>query len=251
MGIMKKNTFDICYCRSLLCAYLIRNKHPFIYEAHISPNRSIYKFLEKKILQHSNLIKLVVICEELKKEYLRLFPFLNKDKILVLHDGADIVSSETKEGCPIKVIDNGQQPFQSNQVKIGYIGHLYPGKCMEVLIQIAKLKRNTLFHVIGGTEEWVNYWKNTLKSQDITNIIFYGFVENQWINECYKQLDIVLLPFSNKIFFNKNKKDDIGKWISPLKLFEAMANGKAIISTCLPSIQEILHKPCHRLLYFQ
>ena len=235
---------DVCYGRSLLALFLLRNRLPFIYESHIRPNRKLFLFLEKAILRNKNRVKLVVISENLKQEYLKLFSFLHDEDIVVLHDGADeVLSKPDHEKVPIEL-----RKAHEKGVTIGYIGHLYPGKCMETLIPVAKTLPNRYFHIVGGTEEWISHWKDECKKERIDNIVFYGYIDNAAVNACYDNIDVVVLPFSNGIYFNKDKKDDIGKWISPLKLFEAMANGKAIISSDLPSIEEVIDNDYDGLL---
>lgn len=234
---IQKDNIDIYYGRSLLALFIVKNKRPFIYESHIKPNRKIFYALEKLLLKNKNLIKLIVISNELKNEYLKLFHFLSEDDITVLHDGADKVERNyTEKDIPQTFKDN----IKCNQPVIGYIGHLYPGKCMEVMIEVAQKRKNYDFHVVGGTIEWVDKWKEECEILGIENIKFYGYINNSVVNNYYAGIDIVILPFSNNIYFNSDKKDDIGKWISPLKLFEAMANGKAILASSLPSIKEVL-----------
>lgn len=235
--LVRKGNYDCCYGRSLLALFFLRKDFPFIYESHIKPNRWLYKMLERKVLKSKKLKKLVVISNNLKTEYLKLFPFLKPSDILVLHDGADKAEADsyTAGKVPAALLTAHEKG-----VTIGYIGHLYPGKCMEVLIPLAKECHERTFFVVGGTEEWIAYWQAKCREEGISNIVFCGFVENSCVNACYHHIDIVLLPFSKEIFYNKDKKDDIGKWISPLKLFEAMSNGKAIISSDLPSIREVI-----------
>lgn len=233
--VIKQNP-DICYGRSLLTLFLLRNRFTYIYESHIYPNRKLFVLLEKILLKNKRCMKLVVISQTLKDEYLKTFSFLKDSNILVLHDGADKVKSIVNDAdVPSALID-----AHTKEITIGYIGHLYPGKCMETLIPVAKLCSDKHFHILGGVGEWVSKWEETCHNENIANVHFYGFIDNSAVNDCYRHIDIVILPFSKGVFFNKNKKDDIGKWISPLKLFEAMANGKAIISSNLPSIKEVI-----------
>ena len=105
-----------------------------------------------------------------------------------------------------------------------------------------------VFHVIGGTEEWVSHWKNKCFKDQIENIKFYGFIDNSKVIACYQYIDIVVLPFSDKVYYNRDKKDDIGRFISPLKLFEAMSCGKAIIASKLVSIEEVVENNKNAIL---
>lgn len=242
--LVTQGNYDICYGRSLLALFLIRNKLPFIYESHILPNRGVFVRLERLLLKNSNCCGLIVISQSLKEEYLKLFPFLKKEDVTVLHDGADAFDGIYSEAdVPKKLVEAHKQG-----PTIGYIGHLYPGKCMEVMMKIAQKMPDQTFHVIGGTDEWVRHWNNECNNSGINNIKFYGFIDNSKVNACYQYLDIVLLPFSDNIYYNKDKKDDIGKYISPLKLFEAMACGKAIVASKLVSIEEVVNNGSNGLL---
>ena len=204
--LVRKGDYDFCYGRSLLALILLRN------------------------------YKLVVISQSLKEEYLKLFPFLKEDSITVLHDGADVFNGEVKSS----EVPEGLVEAQKTGPTVGYIGHLYPGKCMEVMIKIATKMPETTFHVIGGTDEWISHWKEECTKRSLTNVLFYGFIDNSKVASCYHYLDVVILPFSDNIYYNKDKKDNIGKYISPLKLFEAMACGKAIVASKLVSIEEVV-----------
>ena len=243
-NLIIQEKYDICYGRSLLALFLIRNKLPFIYESHILPNRGIFVRLERMLLKNKNCHGLIVISQSLKEEYLKMFPFLKRKDVTVLHDGADAFDGVYSEAdVPKELVEAHKQG-----PTIGYIGHLYPGKCMEVMMKIAQKMPDQTFHVIGGTDEWVRHWHNECNNRGINNIKFYGFIDNSKVNACYQYLDIVLLPFSDNIYYNKDKKDDIGKYISPLKLFEAMSCGKAIVASKLISIEEVVNNGSNGLL---
>lgn len=48
------------------------------------------------------------------------------------------------------------------------------------------------------------------------------------------------MPFSKDVHIGKNKRVNIGRWTSPLKLFEAMAYAKPIIVSGLETIEEVM-----------
>ena len=220
---------DISYARSAMTLFFLRKSRPYIYEAHMEPDMT-GKIIVKKILRHPNCIGVVVISKALKNRFIELFPFFPSEKIYVLHDAADIDVSNSE----IKA------KLDSEGLKVGYLGHLYPGKCMETLMPIAKRCPDIIFHIVGGTEQWVNHWKAACKINNINNIRFYGFVNNSEIGNYYRAFDVCILPFSNNVFIGKNKKANIGKWISPLKLFEAMSYSKPILVSDIPTIREVM-----------
>lgn len=219
------------YSRSALSLYFLRNAMPFIYEAHLEPD-IISRQIELAVLKHKNCKGVVVVTQALKKKYLELFPFISEEKITVLHDAADIDSSVSIEKAQLK--GWGERP------NIGYVGSLFPGKCMETLLPLAKVCPQYNFHVVGGSEDWINHWKEKAQEMQLDNLIFYGFVDNSKLGDYYRAFDISILPFSEKIQIGKSKRVDIGQWTSPLKLFEAMAYKKPIIVSRLATIEEVM-----------
>lgn len=231
--IKNYGSFDAIYGRSAAAIFFSRSIAPFIFESHEFPTSKGMYLLQKKMLSSRNCKGLVTISSELKKQYLRKYQFLKSEKITVLHDAADVVKTMPEP----KSIDNANS--SAPDVVIGYLGHLYPGKCMEIVIEVADLRPNYLFHIAGGTEEMVAHWKAELKKRNINNVILYGYVDNKDVGEWYRAFDIFLLPLQYNVVVGNGKKN-IGKWISPLKLFEAMAYGKAIISSDLPTLKEVI-----------
>lgn len=229
----KAKNYDVAYARSAYALDFIKKSHKFIFESHTEPDAWNLRY-EKRILSHKNCLGLVVISEALKKRYLELLPFLSSDKITVLHDCADINVSDTENKAQLRELPD------KKRIKIGYVGHLYPGKCMEVLLPIAEARKEYCFHIVGGTDEWISYWKKETEKKKLDNIIFYGFVDNSKIGDYYRAFDIAILPFSKSVLVGTSKSLDIGKWISPLKLFEAMSYKKAIVVSSLPTIKEVM-----------
>ncbi len=222
-------TDTLVYGRSLYGIYIATQMNfPSIYEAHTPPRSKIHFFLEKIILKTASLKKLVVITDALKKEYLKIYPFLKKEKILVAPDGANILSHDIKQ----KNVSNW--PGRQNTIQIGYVGSLYAGKGMEIISELARIMPEIDFHIIGGKKRDIEFWKSENK-----NIYFHGFVPHGKLSLYYKKFNIVLAPFKKIISLSGNV-GDIAKWTSPLKIFEYMAHEKPIISSNLPVLKEVL-----------
>ena len=151
----KRYSGDRCaYGRSAMALYFIRNRSEYVFEAHVEPNR-MNRFIERGLLRHKNCRGLVVISSELKRRYRELFPFFPEEKITVLHDAADL-DMIGEQGKAKLHADN-------SEIKIGYIGSLFPGKCMETLLPLAQRCPDKRIHIVGGSENWVDYWKKQAK----------------------------------------------------------------------------------------
>lgn len=233
---VQKAGIDVAFGRSMWALYFLRNDMPFIYETHmVDTNKT--RFISSSLFKNPNMKKVIMITNGLKEDYLKAYHELVSDKILVLQDGADVAKTLNAENTPQnpdKLLKISKRPV------IGYLGHLLPGKCMEVLSQVATQRPQYDFHVVGGKTEWVEKWQNDDRCRTLTNIKFYGFVDNKTIPYYYSNFDICVLPFSRNIVVGSMKNADIGRWISPLKLFEAMAYGKAILSSSLETVKEVM-----------
>ena len=216
---------DILYGRNLyaltVCQHL--NK-PIIYESHAKPALG-RKALENHLFLNPNFKLLVVINKALYDYYLNNFTILknNPHKILLAPDGADLTDKFTSN--------------KNSVPTIGYAGSLYPGKGIETIIKIAKEMPEYNFAIAGGTESQINKFKQSSK---LNNIFFRGFLPPSEIPEFLSECDVLLAPYSKKVYSENYKKINIADWMSPLKIFDYMASKKPIISSNLSAIKEIL-----------
>lgn len=225
---------DIVYGREILsCTVAALAGYRAIFEAHGPIWLALRGSAAFKILHRCRRFeKLIVISNALKNEYLNRYRF-DPDKIMVAHDGADPV--DNFNSCT-------SWPGRAGALKLGYIGHLYQGKGMEIVCELALQKDEVDFHVIGGMEKDIAFWKDRVKSD---NIFFHGYVQQNRISRCINTLDICLLPNQKTILtygYNDKSSRNISNYTSPLKLFEYMAHKKPIIASDLPSLREILNE---------
>ena len=214
-----------CYLSSIIGRKTILESH-----APFGNNSGLELIIFKKLIKSKKFDKLVVISQELKNIYIKN-GYLNDGRILVAHDGADeVVNLDSK----LKL--NGK----NDSLKVGYVGHLYKGKGVEIIDNIAdKTSNDVEFHIIGGFEKDIKYWKDKIKSE---NVFFYGFVQQKEVSMYINSLDVCLLP-NQKIVLPNGAKDDthnISTFTSPLKMFEYMAHKKAIISSNIKVLREVL-----------
>jgi len=231
-------TPDICYGRDLYSLLAVSSLGcPIIYEAHTPPANKVRLYLEGQLLSSNSFKRLVVISNALREEYLNLFPWVN-DYITVSHDGADAPIPQRLKDAEFKL------PGRNNCVKVGYVGHLYPGKGMEIIVQLARRLPEIDFHVVGGTQEDIKHWESLINNR---NVFFHGFKPHGQLGKYYRSFDIVLAPYQRRVAV-AGGKGDISKWMSPLKIFEYMAYGKPIIASDLPVLKEVLHNKVNSLL---
>ena len=220
---------DLFYGRHLMSLWLLSGiARPMCYEVHNVPSSRFKAWQEGSLFQKKNFKQLVCISEALREEYLRRFPSLLINKVVVAHDGADVPDQHGCEaGLELKRGRSG--------LRVGYVGHLYAGKGMEVIRRLAERLPLEIFHIVGGTEEDIACWRG--KSPH--NVIFHGFVPPAMLAPYFCSFDIVLAPLMRKVSVSGGG-GDIARFTSPLKLFEYMAFGKTIICSDLPVLREFL-----------
>jgi glycosyltransferase involved in cell wall biosynthesis len=236
--IIARNIFASFFL-SILC------KQKIIYETHISETGIIRKLIQRLLLRKKN-VKTVVISNALKKILLSNFDLQQYD-INVFHDGAfdtdSFLRNDTKlikrknYFSTIKDVDNFD-------FFVGYFGHLYKGRGINVIKKLAEKNSKSLFLVIGGQEEDIilNRQENSLN-----NLIFMGHLPSKNVKFVMSLMDVLLMPYQKSVYVSL-KKLDTSKWMSPMKMFEYMSVGLPIISSNIPVLREVLTDRYNSLL---
>lgn len=211
-----------CFWGSLLSV-------PVVYESHglVKDEAGwLSEWMFSQLIRRPQFKRLVVISDWLKRYYQQQYG-LPERLITVAHDGAD-------EPALFE-----QMPFAgSNRLQVGYIGHLYAGRGMEIISALAKGCPWADFHVIGGTGSDVAHWQNRLK--ELENVVLHGFVPPAQTEAYRLSCDVLLAPYQRRVSVYGERGVDTSRWMSPLKIFEYMAAGKAILCSDLPALREVL-----------
>lgn len=196
---------------------------PTVYESHAPPGSAVRAWVEQRLLASRSCIRLVVISGALANEYRQRFSTSALPEIIVAHDGADPPSAS--------------QPGDGDgTLRVGYFGQLYPGKGMEIILPLAELLPDIEFHVFGGSEDDIDYWKARSSAGNLT---FKGFLPHGHVANVIPKYDILLAPYQQTVQVARGGPD-VSRWMSPLKIFEYMAAGRPIIASDLPVLREIL-----------
>lgn len=221
---------DLVFSRFPLGSYFssILKSHQIL-ETHypIEPKSKIQRPLFEWYSNKNNFVKLIVITKALKNIIVNQYPNLS-NKIFVAPDGADMHP---------KVLE--KKTVSNNQFNVGYVGHLYKGRGIELIINLAKRCSWAIFHIVGGNEGDIKRVRKLISDQNISNLEVHGFIPPDATNDFRLKMDVLLAPYQEKVHLAKGDMTTEG-WMSPLKIFEYMSAGKAIISSDLPVLHEVL-----------
>lgn len=123
---------------------------------------------------------------------------------------------------------------------VGFTGHIYPGRGADLLFDLAQKMPNVNFLWVGGRSDLVEYWRKRLAEAGAQNVTMTGFVKHEQITMYQAAADVLLMPYSRSI--EASSGQDIAEVINPMKMFEYLASGRAIVSADLPVIREVLNE---------
>jgi glycosyltransferase involved in cell wall biosynthesis len=165
--------------------------------------------------------------------------------IMVAHDGIDparfdgVMKTEAARSgllrerfFPPEHARQMERLLKPGRPVVGYCGHFYAGRGIEMLIECARRRPEWTFLFIGGLENDVTAYREKASRLGIDNVIFTGYVSNTKLAPFLWACDVLTMPYE---FAHGNSH-----FMSPMKMFEYMACGRAIISADWPQIREVL-----------
>lgn len=225
----KRLGFDLAYGRGLAaCCSASWLGVPTIYETHapVEDDGLVGGILFSLLIRSPSFKYFVVITDALRHHFEESWPAL-RGRVVVAPDGADPLLNGVE---PVELASAG------SRMQVGYTGHLYPGKGAELVVDLARVCPQFDFHVVGGTSDDLSHWRARDDLPD--NLKLHGHQPHKDIPAYLISFDVVLLPNQPVVKLETGNKD-IGRWTSPLKLFEYMAAGRAIVCSDVSVLQEV------------
>jgi glycosyltransferase involved in cell wall biosynthesis len=167
------------------------------------------------------------LAEELRRR------FGAREQLAVIPDGVRLKPDEgvRLEPDPATSVASGV----SRTIVVGYAGHLYPWKGVDVLLHALAQASDARGLIVGGHEREPDLARmrtlaSTLGLGD--RITFTGQIPPADVPARLDEADVLVIPNTPSAISTHAT--------SPLKLFEYMAAGRAIVASDLPSIREVL-----------
>lgn len=172
----------------------------------------------------------VTITDGLRRELERRFG--PRSRIAVIPDGVRTAAPANEtERAP-------DTPFT-----IGYAGHLYPWKGVDLIVEAVAAMPETRALIVGGHDKEPDLARVKAFATQLdcaSRITFTGLIPPSQVAARLRETDVLVLPNPRSAISNAHT--------SPLKLFEYMAAGRPIVASDLPSIREVLSDGTNALL---
>lgn len=208
-----------------------------VWEGHHGQNNRFTRFLIQKR------VPIVVISEGLKKFYVSHGAI--EERITVFHDAVDL-----SEFAEIPILEAREKiAVTKDAFIVGYIGK---------------------FKTMGkskGVEDLIHAFSQFHQKVPSAHLLLVGINESEKkeVKECFESYQVARggytvvghVPHKNIVWYecasdvlvmNYPNKEHYVDFMSPLKLFEYMASGRAIIASDLPSIREVIDEHCARII---
>ena len=165
----------------------------------------------------------------------------------VMHKAALVIANSAATACrlrqlygerPIAVLPNGvdwpealpQKDWDNAAKHVLYAGSFFGWKGVSDLVLAGNQLPGFGLTLLGGTPEQIAREKTAISAGG-AQIDFCGHVPHAEVAAALKQACIAVLP---------NRDDPDSRFTSPIKMFEYMAAGCAVVASDLPSLREVL-----------
>ena len=188
------------------------------------------------LARQGSLRTLVVISDALRRLLLDQFPDLSNTRIVVEHDGVDLARfrAHTTTHAARERLGWSRDPLT-----VGYAGHLYTGRGIELIMELAARFPHACFRIMGGEPAAIERTRIELRARDVRNVELLGFIPNAELPQYLFACDVLLMPYGRSVAVSGG--GETAAFASPLKMFEYMAAHRLIIASRLPGVMEVLH----------
>jgi glycosyltransferase involved in cell wall biosynthesis len=210
---------------------------PTLLEVHDRPTGNLGPLVFQLFLRWPGVKRVLPITQALQRYLERDYHYIFRaGQAVVSPNGADLERYASLPDAPTarRELELPEQPTAV------YTGHFYAGRGMDVLVGLALRFPQVHFLWVGGRPEDVNRWKLRLAQARLQNVTLTGFVENRRLPLYQAAGDILLMPYEQAIAGSSGGNS--AEICSPMKMFEYMAAGRAILSSDLPVLREVLNE---------
>lgn len=209
---------------------------PVILEIHDLPTGKLGPWLLRQVIRHPGKKRLLIITHALQQALeQRLHLKLPPSVVLIAPNGIEwsqYTSLPTAEEARRHLIFTAQPTVMTT-------GHLYAGRGAALFLDLAARFSRVHFIWVGGRPEDVTRWQETARLRQLENVTFTGFIPQSSLPLYQAAADILLMPYGWTIAGSSGGNS--ASICSPMKMFDYLAAGRALLTSDLPVLREVLN----------
>jgi glycosyltransferase involved in cell wall biosynthesis len=217
---------------------------PSIFEIHDLPSGVLGPLLFRLFIKGQGARRMVLITRSLREALIQNFPDLPPFPFTMVEpDGVDLKrynQIRPPDEARRLLRDSGRCQLPINQFTVGYTGHFYEGRGIQLILEIASHFPDVNFLLAGGDPQAITAAGNQVRDRELKNVYLTGFIPNAELPQYQAACEVLLMPYQKRVAASSG--GDIAQFLSPMKLFEYMACGRVILSSQLPVLEEIINQ---------
>lgn len=234
---------DLLHTRNLAVGWGITRllRRPAVLELHDVPDRTRRQREAFRSVSGSPVLRALVTISHAQTGLLRPLA-ASAAPFLVAHDGVD---SAWLAERPERGEARRELGLDGEVRRLAvYTGHLYRGRGIGLILELARRTPDHLFLIVGGREDDVT--RRRRQAEGLANARLVGFEPPARVPLYLRAADVLLMPYADSIATTGGT--DTAAFASPLKLFEYLAAGRPVLSSQLPVLGEVLRHGDNALL---
>lgn len=229
----------VCFTRIPLgCILSGVLRAPTALEVHAIPSSRLQRILLRVACRLPTTKVVVAISGRLSRALVEMVGCPER-KLLVAHDAAPQVSA-----LPEKAALRSELGFPMDARIVGYVGTLKPDKGVDVLLEALSGRDDVLVLVAGGVP--AELFRDLRSRFRAENVRFLGQISPIQAHKVLGACDISVAPYIRRPNLTPSgsgkpgRSEYIHEFMSPLKIFEALAVGIPLVVSDLPVLHEVL-----------
>lgn len=231
-----KGGFDAVLSRNLFASFLLATLARMTLIIEVHQVESGFRGLLQRLACRRKHVSIVVISNQLGLDLAQMVGN-GVAPIHVLHDAAPdlpaLPMEEERQSWRRELLGD---PSERAGFVCSYVGHLYPGRGIEVIEGLARDCPDVLFLAIGGNEDAI---VERRLHNAASNLRFLGHLPHPAARRAMSAVDLLLMPYQAQVSIGL-VGHDTGRWMSPMKMFEYMSSGTPFVASDLPVLREVL-----------
>lgn len=213
---------------------------PVVFEVHDLPTGRVGPLWYQLFFRLPGRKRLLPITQALRARLEASFPALPPEQVVIAPNGVDLEQYANLPPAP----EARRAVGLREALTVLCAGHLYAGRGVDLFLGLAERFPDAQFVWVGGRPQDVEQTRALAGQRGLRNVVLTGFVSNRRLPSYQAAADVLLMPYGRVIAGSSGGNSaDI---CSPMKMFDYLAAGRAILSSDLPVIHEVLDESTAR-----